>query len=116
MSIYRHKDHCTLYRDNRLGAQLQVMIRRNWSLLPRRERSYYVIDGMDRVFISESDLVHGLALREMRKRILRLPTARRDRTLDIDRSATGSLRSRTMDRADGTRGVHMAAGGIRFNR
>jgi hypothetical protein len=115
-SIYRRNDHCTLYRDSALGAQLQVMIKLHWSLLPRRERSYYFIDGVDRVFTSEADLVQALARREVRKRILRFSIARKDRPGGIARRVAGPTGVQETERAEGAPPVRLTAGGSKSNR
>lgn len=62
-SIYTERDHCTLYRDDALGIQMQVMERRNWVLVRPKERVYYFIDGENRTFRSEDDLLQTLRLR-----------------------------------------------------
>jgi hypothetical protein len=115
-SIYRRNDHCTLYRDSNLGVQLQVMIRFHWSLLPRRERSYYFIDGVDRAFTSEEDLVQALARREVRKRILRLSMAHRHPPGGIAPRVVGPSVVQETERAEGALPLRIAAGWSRSNR
>jgi hypothetical protein len=62
-SIYLPKKHCLLYRDEGLGVQLQVMTPANRVLFPLKEREYYFIDGVERTFRSEDELMryHHLA-------------------------------------------------------
>ncbi len=55
-SMYLPRKHCTVYRDDDLGAQLQVMVGRDRSFLHRRGKYRYFVDGVDRVFKSEADL------------------------------------------------------------
>jgi hypothetical protein len=62
-SIYTERDHCTLYRDDALGIQMQVMERRNWVFRRPKERVYYFVDGETRTFQSEQELFRTLRLR-----------------------------------------------------
>jgi len=66
-SIYLPKKHCTLYRDDDLGAQLQVMLKREWIFIPPREKAYYFIDGVERAFKSERGLMHALERRNRKQ-------------------------------------------------
>jgi hypothetical protein len=59
-SVYLPKKHCTVFRDESLGVQLQVEVRREWTLFPPKERSYFFIDGVERVFRSEDRMVRAL--------------------------------------------------------
>ena len=59
-SVYLPKKHCTVYRDETLGVQLQVEVKREWTLIPPKERSYFFIDGNEKVFRSEDRLLREL--------------------------------------------------------
>ncbi len=62
-SMYLPRKHCTVYRDDDLGAQLQVMVGRDRSFLHRRGKYRYFVDGVDREFKSEADLMRALEQR-----------------------------------------------------
>lgn len=62
-SVYLRRHHCLLYRDDQLGVQKQVMTRRNTILFAPKERSYYFIDGVSRVFHSEERMLRTLKRR-----------------------------------------------------
>ena len=76
-SLYLPRQHCVVYRDDRLAVQLQVMKRRNWILLPPKEKEYYFIDGVKKVFRNESRLVAALEKRgsPLRKKTHQVPGA-----------------------------------------
>ena len=77
-SVYLPKKHCTVYRDDTLGVQLQVEVKRDWTFFPPKERSYFFIDGDAKVFRSESSLVRELErARAGRSHPHRSPTRRR---------------------------------------
>ena len=59
-SIYTKRDHCTLYRDDALGVQMQVMVKREWLLLKPKERVYYFVDGVSRALRSEDEMLRTL--------------------------------------------------------
>jgi hypothetical protein len=63
-SMYLPRKHCTVYRDDDLGAQLQVMVGRGRSFLHRRGKYQYFVDGVDRVYKSEADLMQALEQRD----------------------------------------------------
>ena len=56
-SLYLPKKHCLLYRDEGLGVQLQVMTRTDRVLFHPKEEEYYFIDGVERIFRSEDELM-----------------------------------------------------------
>jgi len=76
-SIYFPRKHCTIYRDDDLGVQLQVIVKRHWGVLPTRETHRYFIDGVNRVFRSNADLVEALEIRNVEQPVLRLPADRK---------------------------------------
>ena len=59
-SVYLPKKHCVIYRDDSLGVQLQVEVKRDWTFFPPKERQYFFIDGVERTFKSEEKLVRAL--------------------------------------------------------
>ncbi len=59
-SVYLPKKHCAIYRDDGLGIQMQVEVKRDWTFFPPKERQYFFIDGIKRTFKSEEKLVHAL--------------------------------------------------------
>jgi hypothetical protein len=84
-SIYRPRKHFTLYRDEKLGVQLEVMVKRNWVFFPPREKQTYFIDGVNRVFTKELKLMRALAILNVGKRILRLSTSSREQAVVTQR-------------------------------
>ena len=62
-SIYTKRDHCTLYRDDALGVQMQVMVKREWLLLKPKERVYYFVDGVSHAHRSEEEMLRTLKSR-----------------------------------------------------
>jgi len=62
-SIYTRRDHCTLYRDDDLGVQMQVMVKRDWLVFRPRERVYYFVDGVSRAFRSEEEMLRMVRVR-----------------------------------------------------
>jgi hypothetical protein len=96
-SIYLPKEHCTLYRDEALGVQLQIMMKRGWSIIPPKEKCYYFIDGVDGVFRSEDELVLALEKRNAARRVHPLATDRKRVPSAIERPqavAQGALAAR----------------------
>jgi hypothetical protein len=61
-------------------------------LIPPKAKCFYFIDGVDQVFRLEADLVHALEIRNVGRRVLRIPPARRNYPLVVDRS--GGMPSR----------------------
>ncbi len=59
-SVYLPKKHCAIYRDDDLGVQMQVEIRRDWSFFPPTERQYFFIDGVKKIYRSEEKMVRAL--------------------------------------------------------
>jgi len=59
-SIYLPKKHCVIYRDDNLGVQMQVEVKRDWTFFPPKERQFFFIDGVERTFKSEEKLVRAL--------------------------------------------------------
>ena len=59
-SVYLPKKLCTVYRDDALGVQLQVEVKREWTLFPPKEKSYFFIDGIEKVFRNEARMVREL--------------------------------------------------------
>ena len=77
-SVYLPKKHCTVYRDETLGVQLQVEVKRDWTFFPPKEKNYFFIDGNEKIFRSESSLVRELdRLSSGRTRARRLNPRRR---------------------------------------
>jgi hypothetical protein len=62
-SIYLPRKHCTVFRDDDLGVQLQVMAGRDRTFWRRRRKYQYFVDGVDRVFTSKVDLMRALERR-----------------------------------------------------
>ena len=58
-SLYLPKHHCMLYRDDRLGVQLQVMTKTR-GLFRGSPSEFYFIDGVKRIFRKEEALVKHL--------------------------------------------------------
>lgn len=73
-SIYTKRDHCTLYRDDALGVQMQVMIKREWFLFKPRERVFYFVDNVSRAFRSEQEMMRIVrSRRPARRRVVHDP-------------------------------------------
>lgn len=71
-SLYLPKHHCMLYRDDRLGLQLQVMTKTR-GLFRGSPAEYYFIDGVKRVFRNEETMIRHLARRLNRRARARAP-------------------------------------------
>jgi hypothetical protein len=59
-SIYKPKVHCLVYRDEQLKVQLQIITPRNPTLLWRKPKEFFFIDGVERIFRSEDTLLKAL--------------------------------------------------------
>ncbi len=59
-SIYRPKVHCLVYRDERLKVQMQIITPRNPTLLWRKPKEFYFIDGVEKAYRSEEKLIQAL--------------------------------------------------------
>ena len=71
-SVYLPKKLCTVYRDDALGVQLQVEVKRDWALFPPKEKSYFFIDGVEKVFRNEARMIRELErIVPRRRRIVR---------------------------------------------
>jgi hypothetical protein len=52
--------HCTLYRDDSLGVQRQILRRQRAPWFPGRVREYYFVDGLEQGYRSEQSLMRAL--------------------------------------------------------
>jgi hypothetical protein len=59
-SVYLPRKHCAVYRDDQLGVQMQVEVKRDWTFFPPKEKQYFFIDGVETTFKSEEKLVRAL--------------------------------------------------------
>lgn len=59
-SIYLPRHHYVVYRDDAMGVQKQVITRRNTIFFTPKEREFYFIDGDQRTFRSEEQLLKAL--------------------------------------------------------
>ncbi len=59
-SVYLPDRHCTIFRDDELGIQRQVEVKRKGVQLASKERHYFFIDGIDTVFSNEAKMLHML--------------------------------------------------------
>jgi hypothetical protein len=70
-SIYRPMRQYVVFRDVDLGVQHQLVIRRNPLFFQSCDREYYYIDGVDRWFRNEHEMMRALqACGDNRQRIL----------------------------------------------
>jgi len=66
-SKYLPRTHLTLYRDNVLKVQMQIVTKRSQLSNPEKAKFYYFIDGDKRVFHSEQDLMVQLQKKLMKE-------------------------------------------------
>ena len=59
-SIYLPKRHCAILRDDQLGVQMQLEIKRDWTFFTPKEHEYFFIDGVKRVYRSQKKLMNAL--------------------------------------------------------
>jgi hypothetical protein len=84
-SVYLPKKHCAIYRDDNLGVQMQVEVKRDWTFFPPKEKQFFFIDGVKTTFKSEEKLVSALAKSHYPHSLLR-------ESGNVLRSVTGSRR------------------------
>ena len=84
-SKYLSKTHITIYRDNTLGVQMQIVTKRNQLANPEKAKFYYFIDGDKRVFHSEEEMMNKL-----RKKIEKEDAERYSLIVHWARSDTGT--------------------------
>jgi hypothetical protein len=65
--IYLPKHRWTIYRDDNLKVQLQIVVRRRGLRLSTREKRYYFIDGKPGVFRVEEKMLRTLQADRYRK-------------------------------------------------
>jgi hypothetical protein len=60
-SVYTKRDHCTIYRDDALRVQKQILEKRDWLFIRPKERAFYFIDGDKKVYRSEEAFLRQLS-------------------------------------------------------
>ena len=65
-SHYRPRWHYLVFRDDRLGVQMQIATRWRGGRLGKRHKTTYYRDGEDQVFRSEAKLIRALPVQEKR--------------------------------------------------
>ncbi len=80
-SKYLPKTHITLYRDNVLNVQMQIVTKRNQLSNPEKAKFYYFIDGDKRVYNSEQSL-----MAELQKKLMKEDRARYTQILQLTRN------------------------------
>ena len=58
--VYQAKTLWTIYRDDSLGVQLQVVTKRDWLFTRPKERCFFFIDGVERQYRSEDRMLRAL--------------------------------------------------------
>jgi hypothetical protein len=59
--VYTQKALWTIYRDDALGVQLQVVTKRDRAFARAKDKCYFFIDGVDRKYRSEEQMIRALA-------------------------------------------------------